>query len=405
MTQIVERTGGRAQDRVPSHDDLVARAAVLRDPLWRDAPECDRRRRLTEADVDGLTAAGLFRLMTPRRYGGYATDMRTLLDVAIEVGRGCCSAAWVLGVCNAGNFVVSLFPRDAQDEVWATNPDARTALVLGRPAAPAEPLDDGYRVSGEWAYASGSPHADWVCVLALADTGTGMAPHFVLMPAGQVRIKDTWHFAGMRGTGSNTIVAERVTVPRHRLMPYQPLLYGQTDGLVDPAHPYRNSLTGLFMIGLLGSVIGGVDAAFDYVREQAAHRPVAGSTFANQAESPMFRLDLAEAASCLQAARAEAFRLAATADELAAAGRNADWETRARGRMGSTWVTRQCRAAIETLMTAHGTSAFSHANPMQRIWRDVHVASRHAGFGMGVPELVYGHALLGRDPREISPLV
>lgn len=56
-------------------------------------------------------------------------------------------------------------------------------------------------------------------------------------------------------------------------------------------------------------------------------------------------------------------------------------------------------------MTAYGSSAFNEANPLQRIWRDVNVGSRHAGFGMGIPQQLYGRALVGRDPREISLLV
>jgi len=387
------------------HDELVERAAGLREQLWHDADECDRSRRLSDRDVEALTGAGLLRLMTPRRFGGLETDMRTLLDVNIELGRGCCSAAWISGVCNAGDFVVSLFPEPAQREVWGDDPDACAALVLGRPGPLAEPADGGVLVSGEWAYASGSLHARWISVLVLVDGDDGPAVHFALMPLDQLRVKDTWHFAGLRGTGSNTVVADRLFVPRHRLVPYGPLLAGETDGLVDPAHRYRNSLTGLFMVGLIGSLIGAADAACEHVRGQAAGRPVAGSRFADQSQSPMFQLDLARAVSTVDGAKLRARRIAGSVDELAAAGRNADLPTRARARMESTAVTEACRDAIEGLMTAYGSSAFSEANPLQRIWRDIHVGSRHAGFGMGVPQLVYGRALVGMDPREVSPLV
>lgn len=387
------------------HQELVDRSIGLREQLWDDADQCDRLRRLIDRDVEALTGAGLLRLMTPRRFGGHQADMRTLLDVNIALGRGCAAAAWVNGVLNAGNFVVSLFPEQAQREVWADDPDASAALVLGRPGPLVEQADGGALVSGEWAYASGSLHAQWISVLVLVDDGAGPAVHFALLPVGQVQIKDVWHFAGMRGTGSNTVVADRVFVPRHRLLPYQPLLDGETDGLVDPAHPYRNSLTGLFMIGLVGSMIGGAKAACEHVRATAGVRPVAGSRFANQAESPMFRLGLARATLAAENAELLARRIAETVDAVAADGGNADLLTRARARMESTRVAEGCRESVEHVMTAYGSSAFNDANPLQRIWRDIHVGSRHAGFGMGVPDLVYGHALVGMDPREISPLV
>jgi alkylation response protein AidB-like acyl-CoA dehydrogenase len=405
MINAVESIAPLAVD-VPGHDELVARAAALRDGLWQDAAACDRERRLTERGIAGITAAGLTRLMTPRRLGGYEADMRTFLDVTVELGRGCCSAAWVTGVLNAGNFVVSLFPAEAQDEVWAGAPDACAALVLGAPTASVEPADGGVVVSGQWPYASGSLHSDWVSVLIPRGVDSpGFDIHLVLVPTSEVEIKDTWFFTGMRGTGSNTVVADRVFVPRHRVAPLMPFIVGATDHLVDASHRYRNSLMGLFAIGLLGAQLGGADRALRYVIEHGPTRPVAASTYANQAQSPTFQLDLASASTLIDTAMLLAARLAATVDEDAAAGRNPGLISRARARMDSTQVAQNCRDAIDLLLTAHGSSSFNESNPLQRIWRDVNVAGRHAGFGMGIPHQLYGRALVGMDPRAISFLV
>ncbi|MFI6638967.1 acyl-CoA dehydrogenase family protein [Streptomyces sp. NPDC050504] len=392
--------------RTPDRAELVKRAEGLRDLLWEDALDCERGRRVTERVVSSMTDAGLLRLMTPRRLGGYETDMRTLLEVAAALGRGCCSAAWTVGVLNAGNFVASLFPAAAGDEVWGRDPDARCALVLGMPAPGVERADGGVVVSGEWAYVSGCLHAQWISALiAVPTNGEHPDVRFALLRADETTIKDTWHFAGMRGTGSNTVVADRVFVPNHRLMPYVPVLNGETDGVVDPDLPYRNSLTGLFAIGLIGSLIGGAEAALAFVRDKGPTRPVAGSTYRDQTESPTFQLDLAEATSKIDTARLIAARIADTVDEYARAGKNTDLTVRARNRMESARVGRLCREAVDTLMTAHGSSAFNEANPLQRLWRDINVGSRHAGFGMGIPEQAYGRALVGRDPRDISFIV
>ncbi|MFF6809151.1 acyl-CoA dehydrogenase family protein [Streptomyces sp. NPDC012403] len=391
---------------VPDRAELVGRAAALRDQLWEAADEADRQRRLPEKTIAALTGAGLMRLMTPRRLDGYQADARTVLEVAIEIGRGCCSSGWITGVVSAGNFVVSLFPEQAQNDVWKDNPDARTALVLGRPVTDVEPATDGVVVTGRWPYASGCLHAEWMGGLALVSDGPDKPMvHFALIPMEELTVEDSWHFAGMRGTGSNTVVADRVFVPRHRLLPYLPVLHGETDGVVDPGNPYRNSLTGVFSIGLIGSVIGGAEAAFRYVREQASHRPVAGSTYANQAASPMFQVDLAEAAAKIDTARLLAVSITDRIDHCAATSVNPDLVARARARMESTHVTQLCREAVDLLLTAYGSSAFADSNPLQRIWRDVNVGSRHAGFGMGIPQQVYGRALVGQDPRDISLLV
>ncbi|MFI1355897.1 acyl-CoA dehydrogenase family protein [Streptomyces sp. NPDC020898] len=392
--------------RIPDREELVGRAEGLRELLWQDAVECERERRLSDRVVAAMTEAGLLRLMTPRRLGGYGTDMRTLLDVATTLGRGCPSAAWIAGVLNAGNFMASLFPAAAGDEVWGDDPDARCALVLGLPSPAVEPVEGGVVVSGEWAYVSGCLHAQWVSVLIAVPTGSGRPDmRFALLNGNEVALKDTWHFAGMRGTGSNTVVADRIFVPRHRLVPFLPVLHGETDGVVDPALPYRNSLTGLFAIGLIGALIGAAEAALAFVRDKGPTRPVAGSSYRDQTQSPTFQLDLADATSKIDTAKLVAARIAGTVDELARAGVNADLTVRARNRLESAQVGRLCREAVDTLLTAHGSSAFNESNPLQRLWRDINVGSRHAGFGMGIPEQVYGRALVGGDPRDISFIV
>ncbi|WP_017539652.1 acyl-CoA dehydrogenase family protein [Nocardiopsis halophila] len=405
QTHAATATVEPAPQGTPGPTDPVARATGLRPLLAEDAAEADRARRLTDRVVDAVTDAGLMRLMTPPGLGGAGTGVRTLLDTATELGRGCASTAWVTGVLNVGNFVASLFPEAAQEEVWGGNPDARTAQVLGVPAKDVEPAAGGVRVTGRWAYMSGSLHADWVGVLLARGPEDG-APgvHFALIPRDELALHDTWQVVGMRGTGSNTMAADRVFVPEHRLLPYLPVLNGELTA-DDTAAPHRNSLTGVFSLGLLGSLIGGAKAAFDYVSAKAPERPAAGSTYPDQAASPTTQLALAEAATMIDTAQLHARRIADTVDEHALTGSGAETLVRARSRMDSAHVAQLCRSAVDTLITAYGSSAFAETSPLQRIWRDVHVGSRHAGFGMGIPQQVYGRALVGGDPRDISLLV
>jgi alkylation response protein AidB-like acyl-CoA dehydrogenase len=162
---------------------------------------------------------------------------------------------------------------------------------------------------------------------------------------------------------------------------------------------------GLFSVGLLGALMGGADTALRFVLEHGPSRPVAATTYANQTESPSFQLDVAQATTDLDAATLLAHRIADTVDTCARADVFPDLVTRTRNRMDSTRVAELCRETIGRLMTVYGSSAFAQANPLQRIWRDINVGSRHAAFGMGIPQQLHGRALIGRDPREISFLV
>ncbi|MBR7831882.1 acyl-CoA dehydrogenase family protein [Actinospica durhamensis] len=398
LTQRASASAEQSADTA-DHGELVLRAAALRECLGELAPRSDAERRLPRENLAALREAGLLRLFTPARWGGHEIGFRTYLEVISELGRGCCSSAWVTGVLNAGNLIVASFGEKAQAEVWSGSPDATTAFFLGRPTAPVERTTDGVVLTGSWPYFSGSLHSDWMIVVVAAGAAAGEpGPHLALIPATQVNIEDTWQMGGMRGTGSNTVLAESVFVPEHRLLPFECFVEGTPNA---PEVWRRKGLAGL-SVGLLGALIGGVDTALDFVLERGAHRPVAATTYKNQTASPSFRLDLADAATRLDTAKLHARRIAEDADALVATQAEPSARDRARSRMDAAYVARNCREAIEILMTAHGSSAFAEASPLQRIWRDVNVGSRHAAFGMGIPQQVYGSALVEDDPRRIS---
>jgi 3-hydroxy-9,10-secoandrosta-1,3,5(10)-triene-9,17-dione monooxygenase len=390
----------------PTHDDLVARAAVLREQLAQDAAETDRNRRLTDRSIEGITHAGLLRLMTPKCLGGYESDIRTVLDVTTEIGRGCGSSAWVTGVLNSGNFMIGLFPDQAREDVFAGNADAHAALVLVVPKTVAKRVDGGVRLTAKWPYASGSLHCDWAALNVPVDVGEDQPVlHTALVPMSDVQVEDTWLVTGMRGTGSNTIVAEDVFVPEHRLLPFMPAMEGERPHAHADEPLYRSSVSGVLQVFLLGSMIGAAQTALEYVLEKAPKRLIASSTYAAQQDSVPFQIDVAEASTMIDTAQFHATRIADTVDRAARFGEPMDVRTRARLRMDAAHAAQRSREAIDLLMTAHGTSAFAEFSPLQRIWRDVSMGSRHGGFGSRIPQEVYGRALLGQDPRATSYLL
>ncbi|MEX3581664.1 MAG: acyl-CoA dehydrogenase family protein [Burkholderia sp.] len=401
-----ERNAIGLDESIAEHEQLIEKAADVADVLAEESRAADTERRLTDRAVAAMTEAGLMRLFTPRRLGGYEARPSTLFEVCYALGRGCCSASWVASVLNMGNYMIAHFPEKTQDEVWAGNRDTRTALIIAPSRAQVERVDGGVVVTGEWGYASGSLHTEWIGALITKGVDPGDETiNFVLMPTRELEIRDTWHITGMRGTGSNTVVANRLFIPRHRVTAYAPIVTGKSRLLSEPHRLYSGAFSGLLSLGLLGPQLGAIEAALQLVRDQAHERRVASSTFKSQAVSPSFQTAIAEASLTIDGARLHARRIVETVEHHALAGTLPDEIMRSRFRMESTRVTQMCREAIDRLMTAYGSAAFMESNPLQLIWRDLNVASRHAGFGMGIPQLVYGRALVGLDPREISYLV
>jgi alkylation response protein AidB-like acyl-CoA dehydrogenase len=72
-------------ERTPTAGELVARARALRPLLAANASQGETDRRVVEESIRALTDAGLFKIALPKRYGGYETSVRTMLDVSAAV--------------------------------------------------------------------------------------------------------------------------------------------------------------------------------------------------------------------------------------------------------------------------------------------------------------------------------
>jgi alkylation response protein AidB-like acyl-CoA dehydrogenase len=385
---------------VADRDALIARARGIRPLLEKHASQTDSLRRLPDDVVRALRDSGLCRLMVPKRHGGYETSIRTYVEVMAEVGRGCASTAWVASLVNVCEWLAGLFPDRAQQEIWGANRDAWIAGSLA-PNGLAVPVDGGWRVSGKWPWASGSLHAQWVaCGIHMENergemTNLGLS----LMPIADVTIEDTWFMAGMKGTGSNTILATDAFVPEHRFLPYPPAFQGQyRTEHVDEA-VYRVALVPVTVLILAGSQLGAASAALEYVMSRSKTRGITHTTFQRQAESSGFQMLVAEAAMKIDTAYLHALRAADDLDRAAGAGRHPDLTERARVRIDTALAAKYAREAVELLVQAHGTSSLADHNPLQRLWRDVHVASHHAITEWQVNLEVYGRALLGVEPN------
>lgn len=392
-------------DATPSRAEIVARAHALRDTLWANSPDSDKNRRLNDATVAAIDGAGISRLFVPARFGGYQMDNLTMLEVTMALARGDSSAAWVTGIGTAASYMVGLLPEQAQAEVWADGPDVRMSAVLA-PSARAVPVKGGYEVTGRWGYMSGCLHATWAWIAFPMPDRDDLA--IAVVPLADLTIEDTWHVVGMRGTGSNTLVGDKIFVPAHRISPMVATTEGRPANLEairgDRQSLYRSSFMGVFLLSLVGVVIGEVQAARDIVVEKAPSRGVTTSKYMKQSESVAFQLDLADASAKVDAAEALAREIAIDVDAFAQRDEYPSDEQRAAHRLKCAQALKLAHEAMELLVSAHGTSAFAENNPLARMWRNVSVASRHGGFSYRISQEVHARMLLGLDPHAVSDI-
>ena len=389
----------------PDTQELVARAKALRPLLQKNAAKTEEDRRVAEENIQAIADAGLFRITVPRRYGGYEVNIHTKLEVSAALAEGCGSTAWAVTLINVCNWFTSLFSQQAQDDVFGANPNARVAGVLA-PSAKTRRVDGGLIVTGKWYYSSGSLHATWglVGIPIVNEAGEQVDQGVALIPMEQLSIEDTWYVAGMKGTGSNAIVANEVFVPDHRTMSLPRAIEGDYPTELKHEAAYRGAFVPVAVLVLLGPQLGMGRAALQYVIEKAPQRSIAYTSFQKQTDSVAFQLQIAEAAVKIDTAHLLAYRAADDIDEAAASGVYPDPVRRARIRAYSGAAIRHITEAIDILLSAHGAGSFALSSPMQRIWRDSNTAARHAVILPIVSDEVYGKALLGVE-NTVTPLV
>jgi alkylation response protein AidB-like acyl-CoA dehydrogenase len=381
---------------IQSAEDVKAGIRDIADLIKANAGTSEAQRRVSQETIDALKSAGAFRIATPRRYGGLETSLRDMMDVSALIAESDGGASWVVTLSNINAWVGGLNGGQAADEVWAQGPDSIIGGVVA-PSGTARAVPGGYQVSGSWAYSSASLHADWAGggVYVLDEAGEVVDQGMVSLPRGDFRIEDTWYVAGMRSSGSNTVIAEDVFVPEHRFGSLLPVMMGSY--LAD--HPdsafYRSAIGPMLVMVLVGPQLGLARAALNLVTTKAPGKALAYTTFERQADSVAFQLLIAEAATKIDTAHLHAHRAAGDVQRHAEEGVFPDTAIRARIRADAAVALRNVNEALNILLDANGSGSFAEVNVLQRIWRDSNVAARHAVILPHVSMETYGKALLG----------
>src|ERR1051326_6058699 len=200
---------------------IATRAKALIPQLRDRAARTEELRRLPPETERDLHEAGLFRVVQPKRVGGSEFDYVALIDCAELLGKGDASVAWNFANLASHHWMLGMFDKQAQDQVWNKDPNTLIASSFIFSAGRAHKVEGGYRLRGNWPFSSGVASSEWnmlASVVSSDDEADGIEYRIFLLPKNDYRILDTWDAAGLRGTGSNDVeirdafVAEAMTV-------------------------------------------------------------------------------------------------------------------------------------------------------------------------------------------------
>ncbi|MEV7976714.1 acyl-CoA dehydrogenase family protein [Streptomyces sp. NPDC086519] len=386
-----------AADAAGTREKLVHTAHELIPLLRENAERTERDRRLTDEVTEAVRSAGLFQACTPRASGGSGGGVRTMVEVTAELARGDGSTGWVAFIANATAFGLGLFPDDVRAAVY-TDPH-NVAISQFTPIAAATEVDGGYRLTGKWPFASGSHQAQWTLTAfkVLDDAGEVREVRYALMSTADLTIEDTWYIAGMAGTGSNTYIANDLFVPSGFTLDLDTFMGRKFPSWLPEEPGYRAPLATVACLAIVGPIMGMAEAAWDLVLDtMKAGRPISAA-YSDIREAPGYRFALADARTAIDTGRFHLLRAADGIDSAAHEGRILEVGERAKLRGDAAAATRSFRNAVDLLLDIGGTRSFALSNPLQRVWRDIEVASRHGLNNVLMNREEYALSLLGMD--------
>lgn len=395
---LTEQDGADARTtQATTEKALVERAAALKPVLAGRLAKADELRRVPDETIADFRDAGFFKMLQPSRWGGLEVDPRTFFDVQMTVASACPSSAWVLGVVAVHSWQLALFPLEAQNEVWESDP---TTLISSSyaPTGKITRVEGGFRVSGRWSFSSGCDHCQWVFLGGFVPPeAEGKPPEMrtFLLPRSDYRIDDNWHVAGLKGTGSKDIVVENALVPEHRTHKMIDGFKRQSPGnAVNPSPLYKLPFGQIFVRSVSTSAIGAAIGAYDAFVDAAAKR-VAASDGAKVSEDPTTQTVCARAASLIDETRLVLERNFAEMMALVRAGKDVPIDRRVRFRYDSATAVVKSAEAIDLLFTASGGRAIFLSSPILRYFLDVHAARAHYANNPDKPGRNFGGVALG----------
>jgi alkylation response protein AidB-like acyl-CoA dehydrogenase len=386
--------------KIPSRAALVQRMADIAPLLQAKAQWADQHQRLADEAVDAMIDAGVLRMLVPTYYGGYESDMQTVLDVDIQLARADGSSAFCATAWWAQCWAVAHFPDSVQDEIFGASPDVRICGTLV-PNGKGEITKDGVVVSGEWGFNSGAWHSQWKVLSTLAFNPAGeIEPIAAVVPMGDLEVVDDWDVAGLRGTGSVTLVAKDVFIPRERFQWMSEVArqeYGSKRNADSPC--YRGPIIGVLSAINTGEKVGLAYAARDAFFERIYGRPIHHTNYASQAEWPVTHVQVAEADLKIDEAEYHARRLATLVDHKNDSNEPYSMRERAYCRVAVGRVSQLCYEAVNIYNLSSGAGSIYSSMPIQRIQRDIQAINVHA-LNMPVKNFeLYGRVLCGLEPN------
>lgn len=359
--------------------DYPRRARALAGLIDAEADAIESGGTLTPAVVDALAEQEIFWALVPRELGGAGLGIVESLQTIEELARADGSTGWaVMANAFSTGIAAGFLSAEGARELFG-GPERGITAGMILPTGSGRRVEGGYRVTGRYAFGSGSGHASWIGAgfVVQDDDGTpeldpdgGPVCRVAFVPRGEVEFLAGWDVMGMEGTGSVDYAVTDLFVPEAHTM---------DTFSTEPTRPEP-----VFRLGLLGIGVGGhapvalgiAQRALEEIARIAATKARPGYPTV-VGDSPMFRREFMTHEAALQAARRYVYDAHADAEATAIGGREITAEQRARLRQVTTWVQQVARDVVTFAYSWGGSASIRTPSVLGRCLRDISVGAQH----------------------------
>lgn len=375
--------------------DVLGAARALKPELAARAAEMEAARRLPADLAEKMAEAGIFRMVTPARFGGLELTAREITEVVETLAEANASAGWcaMIGATTALN--AAYMAPEYAEEIYS-DPSIITGGVFA-PMGKAVVEGDHYRVSGRWQWGSGSVNCTWLCggctvwedgEMLRLESGAPDA-RMMVFPAADAELIDTWHVMGLKGTGSGDVQVSDILVPKGRSVSLV------ADAPLEAGPLYKFPAFGLLALGVCAVALGNARGALESFRTLATAKKSQGSR-KTLAERQSVQAAFAQSEAALRAARLYLYEEIDETWTDALSDGAIPMERRAALRLACTHMTRKAADICRTLYDLGGGAALFETSDLQRHFRDAHAITQHIVTAPATWELT-GRILFGLE--------
>ena len=383
--------------------ETVYRADAMRETLRANQAAVEAAGNISDQTNQALVDAGFYRVIQPRRFGGYGFDLPTYVRLITAVARGCPETAWVLSLVLGHVHQLATYPLQAQQEAYGASGDFRAPEVAA-PQGHGRAVSGGYIVSGAWDYASGCAHSTHILLAFTTDDAEPDSPpmRMGLFHREDFEIVQNWDVIGMQGTGSDRVVMHDIFIPSHRAKPYPPTnpqlppeIYADEPLFHGPARPF-------ILTESASVVVGAAEGALDLYEESFRARKATGPTGAPRVALAEYQLNFGRCRALIDTARSALLQAASdymdAARETCATG--APYPEDDARRMGLVILQsiHLAHEAVDIIFRTVGTSASKKDSMIGRYWRNVAILRGHLAHQSDSAAINYGRTHFGLAP-------